>query len=218
MILNLLLSLALALVTTVQAHEDVFSIMIDPSGDAKTTGRTIDDSFERGLTLQCAQKLKEVLERHNNVRVILTRFAGETVEPLQNAHFANRLDVDLFVSLNFYTETAAKPTIYLYTFSYGNEPYTVPSDALFYNYDSAHWPYAQTTKTWAACIQQELQESRYHKLFDCKGVYKLPFKPLIGIKAPALGIEIGLKNSKDWHNCVDALVSSLEALIISARI
>ena len=35
--------------------------MIDPSGDAKHTGRVIQDTFERGITLQCAEALKKEL-------------------------------------------------------------------------------------------------------------------------------------------------------------
>ena len=42
-----------------------------------------------------------------------------------------------------------------------------------------------------------------------KGVYKIPFKPLIGIKAPAIGLEIGLKNRSDWHQYLEPLAENL---------
>ena len=41
---------------------------MDPSGDAKNTGRLIEDTFERGISLQFAQKLKELelkIETHD---------------------------------------------------------------------------------------------------------------------------------------------------------
>ena len=71
--------------------------MLDPAGDAQYPGRIIDDSFERGITLQCVEELQRAITRQfPHVRVVLTRFPGETCQPLQNAHFANRLDVDLY--------------------------------------------------------------------------------------------------------------------------
>ena len=66
--------------------------MLDPAGDAQNPGRTIDDNFERGITLQFAEKLKEMLqEKFPTIRVVLSRTPGESLQPLQNANFANRL-------------------------------------------------------------------------------------------------------------------------------
>ena len=68
-----------------------FSIMLDPAGDAQTTGRIIDDNYERGVTLQLCEDIKKQLEAEQpkNTRIVLTRFPGETIDPLQNANFAN---------------------------------------------------------------------------------------------------------------------------------
>src|SRR3972149_4092399 len=77
-----------------------FTIMIDPAGDAKRAGRMLEDNFERGITLSCANCLKHDLEKkYTNVRVILSRFPGETLESMQNANFANRLQVDFYISI-----------------------------------------------------------------------------------------------------------------------
>ncbi|HSW75550.1 MAG TPA: hypothetical protein VLG50_00750, partial [Candidatus Saccharimonadales bacterium] len=74
-----LLYCLLFFVSTLLPQEQPFTIIIDPLGDPKNTGREIDDVFERGITLQCAEELKKQL---NNVlphiRVILTRVPGET--------------------------------------------------------------------------------------------------------------------------------------------
>lgn len=43
-------------------QQNIFTLMIDPAGDAKHAGRVIEDSFERGITLQCAEKLKKMLK------------------------------------------------------------------------------------------------------------------------------------------------------------
>ncbi len=201
-------------------QQQTFSLMLDPSGDVKNTGRKIDDCFERGLTLQCAEKLKTILEeRYPNIRVVLTRFAGETVAPLQNAHFANRLDVNLYVSIHFYYETTTQPqsSLSIYTFAYGNESTLPFSDTAFYSVDKAHWPQHTTTRSWAHSLLRYFQEATDNKLFYCKGIYSLPFKPLMGIKAPAFGLELGLKDKSDWQGYVDILAQGIGSIIDKAQ-
>ena len=52
-----------------------FTLMIDPAGDAKEPGRAIDDTFERGITLQLAEELKRTIEAENpGVRLSLQSF------------------------------------------------------------------------------------------------------------------------------------------------
>jgi len=188
------------------------TIMIDPAGDAHSTGRQLDDAFERGITLQCAERLKAVLEeQNNNINVIITRQPGETLVPLQNANFANRMDADLFLTIHFYQETATKPRLYLYHFSYGDEAVAKMQDLAFYSYDQAYLACPQTTRHTINTIFGQL--NRYKKQFDCKGPYKLPLKSLIGIKAPAIVIEAGLKQKDDWLQLVDPLVVCLAEVI-----
>jgi N-acetylmuramoyl-L-alanine amidase len=203
--MKLLLSLCILSTASMFAHP--FTIMLNPAGDAKQTGRKIDDSFERGITLQCAEQLKTALEaRSSNVRVVLTRFPGETLEPLQNANFANRLDVDVYISLHFYQETAIKPGVYLYTFAYGNEPTGAVSDMALYSFDKAHLLNKTMSTWWAQQMCKHLENS---VSFECKSIAALPFKPLIGIKAPAFALEIGLKNKHDWKEYVDVLAEGI---------
>lgn len=85
--------------------DQFFTLMIDPTGDGAYAGREIQDSFERGITLQCAQELKKQLTDHfANIRVILTRAAGETIQPMHNALFSNRLQAQLYLRIGFYHE------------------------------------------------------------------------------------------------------------------
>ena len=37
------------------------TIMLDPAGSADQTGRMLHANFERGITLQCAQRIQELL-------------------------------------------------------------------------------------------------------------------------------------------------------------
>lgn len=51
------------LFTTMVCCAHQITIIIDPAGDANHALREIDDTYERGLTLQCAQALKKKLKR-----------------------------------------------------------------------------------------------------------------------------------------------------------
>lgn len=109
---------ALLLCTFTTLYSSPFTLMLDPAGDAQYPGRIIEDCFERGITLQFVEQLQVIItERFPSVRVVLTRFPGETRQPLQNANFANRLDVDLYISIHCYPESKPKSQLYLYYFS-----------------------------------------------------------------------------------------------------
>ncbi len=196
-----------------------FSIMLDPAGDTKNTGRIIEDSFERGITLQFAEQLKKLLEeRHLGIRVVLTRFPGETIEPLQNANFANRLDIDLYVSIHFYQERGSRPTLYMYHFLYNpiTDFWAKPKALSFYPYDQAHLSNLTQTVLWGERIKNSLKSDEFKQLFDVKGLYGLPFGPLIGIKAPAIAFEAGLKNKTFWKIYLEPLAQAINNLIQEA--
>ena len=197
-----------------------FTLMIDPAGDARYPGRIIEDSFERGITLQYAEKLKKLLEQHDfNVRVILTRFPGESVEPLQNAHFANRLEVDLYLSIHFYYEREAKPQLSLFHFiNNPTDSWRKPStELIFESYDNAHITNLSSTKECARLLKKSLERPEYNHLFDVKGLFGIPFKPLIGIVCPALGIEASLKAKEQWMLYLEPVIQSLLYLIKNLR-
>lgn len=191
-----------------------FTIMLNPAGDAQHTGRKLHDNFERGITIQYAQALKKILEqRHPHIRVILTRAPGETIAPLQHAHFANRLAVNLYLSIHFYQEHAVKPRIYMYSFSCGQEFLSVQKGLSFCPIDHAHIYNHAITRSWATQLKQALEAVDDHHQYEVKGAYHVPFKPLLGIQAPALALEIGLKDSDDWQLYVDAVADALGTLL-----
>lgn len=196
-----------------------FSIMLDPAGDAVHTGRCIDNSFERGLTLQYAQQLKTCLEKIiPGIRVIITRAPGETVAELQNAHFANRMDVDLFLSIHFFKETEVVPRLYVYTYAHYDDAEVQKNNVLsFWHYDKIHLHQAEQTKQWADFFTKTLQQGCYNKLFICSYCYAFPFKPLVGIKASALSIEIGLKNKNDLNSYLGPVCSAIYAIVSEGK-
>jgi len=195
-------------------NSKTFTIMLDPAGDAQNTGRQIDDYLERGITLQFAEKLKPELEdKFDDIRVVLTRFSGEAIEHLQNANFANRLDVDFYLSIHFYKEKAVKPNVYLYTFCRHDDFITKRPELYFYPYDQAHLINREQTKTCANVMRNVFLCDTHKKKFEFCGVFNLPFKPLLAVKAPAVGIEIGLRKKEDWKNYLDVFVDCVEEII-----
>lgn len=189
--------------------------MLDPAGDAKHTGRHIDDLFERGITLQCAEKIKDIIEqRCPSVKVFLTRLPGDIVYDLQNAAFANRLNANLFVSINFYHTNEARPTLFLYTFSYA-DTFVHHSDTLaFHSYDTAHITHKDMTMLMTKTIMHELRKDQYQTLFSCSGPHALPTKQIIGICCPSMVIDAGLKDKLSWiyytQPIADAIITALK--------
>lgn len=197
-------------------HDHVFTIMIEPAGDAKHAGRIIEDCFERGITLQYAEELKKVLEKKRpGIRIILSRFPGESLEPLQNAHFANRLGVDLYISINFFKGKEGKQTLYMYHFLYNptTDYWKQNKDSLsFIPFDQAHKPFLTATKNYAQSMVKTLQ-ALYNTQFEIHGIIGLPFKPLIGIAAPAIAIEASIHAKNDWKMYIEPLAYSLQTII-----
>ena len=190
------------------------TIMLEPAGDTRQPGRQIGNEFERTLTWHCVESIKKILEeKHNNLNVIITRHPGDTINPLQNAQFANQQNIDLYVSINFYYDQTTKPTLYLYQFWYGDNIISKPGPIGFISYDQAYLQNTTTTHKYAMLLHKNLQEADYKKQFECKGPFKLPCKPLIGITAPAFMIEAGLKDANAWKLYSESIAHSLNAII-----
>ncbi len=195
---------------SVTAHTTI--IMIDPAGHAKQAGRQLYNGYERAETYKCAEALKTAIEqRFDNVHVILTRAPGDEIVPLQNASFANRLNVDFFMRLHFYKAETEKPQITLYNLVF--DPIVDSAKRKNKHIDfipihQAHYANVRQSSTIATNLQRQLSGPDYLKLFDVQGVFGLPIKHLVGIQAPALTLEIGLLSDDQWNNMIGPLISS----------
>lgn len=213
----------LIVITPAQAFRlsktQVFTIMLDPAGDAQHAGRKIGDHLERGPTLEIAHAVKKNIEEtHSGVRVILTRFPGETIQPRQNASFANRLDIDLYLSIHFFKQTTPKPVTHLFFFC--SDPTTdfwsfKTQELAFVKASEIHKQSIDTSKNWADEFFTILQ--RYRDRFDTSKPLGIPFKPLYGIKAPSIGIEISLSQPEEWQYHVKPITDSINALITKLK-
>jgi len=188
--------------------------MINPAGSTVSTERLINNSFERGIALQASEYLQSHIEREcPHTRVLLTRSPGQATGALHNAHCANSLGIDLFISLHFYHEQSIKPHIYLYQFSYNNQIRSQPCDFSFYKYHQSYF-FNHASSAQAAHILTDLwSRAPYINQFTTHAVIGFPCTPLIGIIAPALALDIGIKEPADWQTYMPALINGIKELV-----
>ncbi len=179
----------LLLSSIIVATKETYVIMLDPAGDARHTGRVIGSSFERACTFHIAQALQQTLQKSFPCTVIVTRSPGEILHPRQNANFANRLSIDLYISLHCYHAPHEKHTIALYYVA--RSPLNKPSSTSLAMTPCAHahWQSFDTTQKYADTMHRLLAAGYAHQ-FQLPPVIAFPFAPLLGIQAPAIGIEI----------------------------
>ncbi len=202
----------LILTPTLSAHS--FTIMLDPAGHAKHTGRTIENTFERAVTLSIAQALEKALHSKLTCTVIITRSPGEIVSPLQNANFSNRLPVDLFINLNCYQATHGKLSLYLYYFSDGKLFTSTPPKRSLIPFDKAHLLSVDRTKIYTQQIAQTLHSSSTHTI-KTYGPFSLPCTALMGIIAPAISIEFCIAHKDDWIAAIEPLSAAIAKALTS---
>lgn len=187
-------------------------VMIDPSGHAKNVGRKLVESYERSISFKMAESLKKKMQDSYGFRCVLSRYPGEEIVKLQNASFANRLGVDFYISLHIYRHEFVKPKIFVYNLVYNPmvdlatrtiDPYQ------FIPINRAHFFNINQTVFYGRSIKNILTQEHYKKNFDFYGVYGIPVKPLVGIVAPALLIEVGICNEDQWESLIDPLIDGL---------
>jgi hypothetical protein len=191
-----------------------FTLMIDPAGDSMHTGREINDSFERGLTLQCAQELQQQISIVlPQLKTIITRSPGETVQSMHNARFANRMPINLYLRIGFYHEPEMPNHCSIFYYCNNQTDFWYKNTSLqFYPIDQAHVTHLKLTKQLGLTFLQILQNNTINPAFAPHGLFTIPIKPLIGIQAPALYLEAGLGNSTDWQYLIKPLISCIKAI------
>ncbi len=203
-----LILLTLLLLSNTQATV----IMIDPAGHAKDPGRQLHHNYERAQTYKCAEALRDALEKKPGIKVLITRVLGEEIVPLQNASFANRMQVDCFIRLHFYKQSEAKPSLSVYhhvtdpTIDFAKRNIDVLA---FRPLDQAHYQNIHASLRMATTVRQYFQMPSTQKRLDCHGPFGIPLKPLVGIVAPAIVVELGLSNDDQWQDIVDDLQASI---------
>jgi hypothetical protein len=204
------------LCASISVANQPLTIMLDPTGDGAYAGREILDTFERGITLQCAQELKKQLieQFSENIRVILTRAAGETIQPMHNALFSNRLQAQLYLRIGFYHEPDMPSHIALFYFCQNPTDFWQKINPLqFYHVDQAHLLNLAFTKQLTTNFLQILQNNQINSVFIPYGAFAIPFKPFLGIQASAIYIEAGLHNPTDWKYIIKPIIAFIKTLL-----
>lgn len=192
-----------------------FTIMIDPTGNEQYAGREIKDTFERGITMQCAQELKkQIHENFSNIRVILTRSACEIVQPFHNALFSNRVQPELYLRIGFYHEPDRPSHVALFYYCQNPTDFLQKMNYLqFYHVDQAHLLHLKLTKTLAFNFLNILKDNQINSVFVPYGLFAIPFKPFVGIQAPAIYIEAGLHNTNDWKHIIHPIIEFIRTIV-----
>lgn len=187
-----------------------YTIFIIPSGDTAHKGRTLDHDFERTITTQLAQKIKDAMAIENqHVKVVVLKTAHETLTAYQRATRANQKNNTLVISLNAYqnhSEGSACAIYYYVRNAITDRMYKKPTLALE-PYDYAHRVSLSESYTYAMRIMQTLTKSIN---CSCLGI---PYTPLRGIIKPALAFEFGIHTSSEIpalaQLCTHALLHAL---------
>ena len=188
----------------------IVNILLVPAGDARNNGRGVVHQFESGCTSQLVQELKNELERSNSsVRVLCSHGQGEILQPWHVATMANTLDIDIVLNFHCYHEQGPKPTMTIYEFSYGQDFVNKLTDMSWYGAHQAYLFATQTTGAWASMLVDELTKPPLTTLFAVAGPFKIPFKPLLGVKVPAFGIELSLKDDNGYKEMINPLAQAM---------
>ncbi|MBI2344606.1 N-acetylmuramoyl-L-alanine amidase [Candidatus Dependentiae bacterium] len=192
------------------------TIMIDPLGDAKYTGCEIEDTFERSLTLQCAQRLKQIIEEtFSNTKVVITRNAGDTIQQLQNASYANRINPDLYICLSFYHQKSIPGHIAIFYYLENSIDTQHAYNPLhFYHVSQAYLKNVASSKQFALKAAAVLKQKSINPHFLCIGTFGIPCMPLFGIQPPALFIQAGLAHKNNWKYLIDPIIEVINTSLM----
>ncbi len=200
-----------------------FTIMIDPLGDMRHPGRTLDGTDEETVTLDIAQHLKKAIEEHIiGIRVIIARDETESPEHLSIATRANTMGVDLYVTLSCYKQQERGMQLSFFNLLYNPETdfwqQKEPGLQLLPIDQSYKTALPKTTKIvrsfFEACSHEAVQVVKEKKVqISCKAPLGIPFKPLIGITVPAFALEIGMKNPQSWRLLIPTFEKAFEKII-----
>jgi N-acetylmuramoyl-L-alanine amidase len=202
----------------------VRTIMIDPGhgGESATGAIGKDRTLEKSINLDIARKLKAVLERDTDYRILMIREDDRDV-PLKNrVRLANEAKADLFVSIHvnalssnpidiietyYFGPSRDKKTLELaaevnegsdYSYSEYNEIIKQISNQLKY----------QESRRLARSIQETLYQNMKKRKADVLdfGVKRAPFVVLLGVEMPAVLVEVAcLSNEEEESRLKDAV-------------
>jgi len=183
-----------------------FLLIIASQGNNQNPGRTIDDSFESEISINFAYALRDkIMARSSLAKVMIQKS-----DNLQAAQFANKLDTDLYLDISACKHANGPSGFSLYQFTYHENSIIKDNGLSFFPIDQIYLVNQARTSDYLQIIVEyckQLQATAF------KGYYKLPYKPLLAVKAPSIGIELLLHTKTDWTLFVDCIAQGIVSLI-----
>ncbi len=184
-----------------------YTIMIDPAGDARQPGRLIHDSLERGITFQYAQSVKKLLEKISSCSVILSREPGEIIYQFQNANYANRMQIDLYITVHACSSSGIKSILDLYYYGSQELVPTQPNQLSMTPLNKAYQKNFHQTQSIAHQIKETI--TNYYPHICLRGIHMFPIKTLKGLCVPSFQVELSLAKNDDWQQFVEPVAVAI---------
>lgn len=191
------------------------TIILDPAGDARYSGRIIEDSYERGVTLFFTQELSKTLKKYlPQSSIIIARAPGEVVEPLRNVSLANQLNADFYCHINFYQEKAPAPHFLIaWVSTEGSDQWALPQKSSYLSLIPYHQAYklqGNRSATIASILKTSLEKTNPAYVSTLAGI---PLAPLMGSIVPSILLDIAIQHKEDVHKLVDPVAQAIVAAL-----
>lgn len=188
------------------------TVILVPFGNNTLQGRSLKSNFESSIAHHFVRELQQELEKQfPEARIKISHEKTDILQPMQLATMSNCLSADLVLQFQFYLDH--EPKLYLYQSSYSNDFLSKCWDLSWCHADEAYLINKKSTTLWREKMAETLSNPDYARWFFTIKPHPIPLKPLTGIIAPALLIEIGLANDDDWKQFIAPLTESLKPII-----
>lgn len=187
------------------------TIIINPAGDYQQTGRIIDESFERTITRTMATMISSALSPEHYC--ILYPKGTTILSPWSIAQYSNTSSADLLLALRCYKTDHDRMHLHIgYCLFNQTDSWKHQFNPLFcLSYDQAHIPSLVTTQQMAHQLSTRLATKEFLPFLNT-ALISAPLIPLVGCSKPALLLEFGLVNDKDWKKTFELIVPALVTL------
>lgn len=188
-----------------------YSILLNPSGSAKSLGRNVFGDYERGITLKIACALQKALLEKGLFKVALSRRPGDEITDYSLVSLVNRFAPSFYLSIHVYAESS-QPKIDFYYLVYNkliDFHSRINEELDFISIYMAHFQGISTSSKIAKSLAEFFSSPPYNRYFECGGSYGIPFKPLRGVISPAVAIEIGLSQEGEWMHLIEPLAAAI---------
>ena len=187
---------------------NVRRVVIDPGHGGTEVGAVgVGGLTEKEITLSVARQLEAILERREDIDVILTRETDEFLGLVERTERANREGADIFISLhcNAWSDPTARgvETYFLspaksqwdaHVARSENTSAAAAEDLDFILWDLVQNLYIQESATLAEAVQTRLADDL--GMLN-RGVKQAGFRVLVGAFMPAILVELGFLTNRD---------------------